>query len=52
MGANILAPRSVLSLTVPAGRCMNDIRLVLADGSAMERRQINTCALTHVNVTP
>ncbi|WP_426957855.1 hypothetical protein [Muricoccus radiodurans] len=52
MGANVLAPGGVLSLTVPPGQCLNDIRLVLADGSTMERRQINTCELTDVNVTP
>lgn len=52
MGANVLAPGGVLTLSVPAGQCLNDIRLVLADGTTLERRRLNTCELTDVNVTP
>lgn len=52
LGANVLAPGGVLSVSVPAGQCVNDIRLVLASGATMERRGLNTCQLTDVNVTP
>ena len=35
---------------LPAGQCVNDIRAVFADGRAVERRQVNTCALTEVTL--
>jgi len=31
---------------LPAGQCINDVRVVYANGQALERRRVNTCALT------
>lgn len=52
LGANVLSPGQSLMVSLPAGQCVNDIRVVFATGAAMERRGVNTCALTDFNVTP
>ncbi len=49
LGANILAPGASLMVTMPAGQCMNDIRVIWADGTNVERRQVNTCNITDMN---
>jgi archaellum component FlaF (FlaF/FlaG flagellin family) len=49
LGQNVLAPGNRVSIVLPAGQCMNDIRVVYANGQSSERRQVNTCNLTEVN---
>ena len=49
LGANILAPGASLNISLPAGQCMNDIRVIWADGANVERRQVNTCNITDMN---
>jgi len=49
LGVNILAPGASFNVTLPAGQCMNDIRVIWADGTNVERRQVNTCNLTDIN---
>lgn len=49
LAANILASGASFNVVLPAGQCMNDIRIIWADGTNVERRQLNTCNLTDVN---
>jgi hypothetical protein len=46
LGQNVLGSGQSYVVRLPAGQCMNDVRVVYANGQANERRQINTCALT------
>jgi hypothetical protein len=46
LGAQVLAPGQRLAIRLPAGQCLNDLRVVFMDGQAQERRQVNTCAVT------
>lgn len=49
LGRNVLAPGAGFNVVLPAGQCVNDIRVIWADGSNVERRQVNTCNLTDVS---
>ncbi len=49
LGVNVLPAGQSFMLVLPAGQCMNDIRVIWADGRNQERRQVNTCNLTDVN---
>ena len=46
LGRNVLPGRSQMIVRLPMGQCVNDIRVVYANGQALERRGVNTCALT------
>ena len=35
-------------IRLPAGQCVNDIRVVWANGQSRERRQVNTCNVTDI----
>jgi hypothetical protein len=48
LGTNTLAPGANFAVVLPAGQCVNDIRVVFANGQASERRGVNTCNLTDV----
>ena len=48
LGINTLAPGANFAVVLPAGQCVNDIRVVFANGQASERRGLNTCNLTEV----
>jgi hypothetical protein len=52
LGSNVLPAGQSLTIRLPTGQCVNDIRVVMAGGRAMERRQVNTCAITDFNVDP
>ena len=52
LGANVLPPGQSFMVSLPAGQCVNDIRVVTANGRSMEQRGVNTCQLTDFNVTP
>ncbi len=49
LGANVLPPGQTFIVRLPDGQCMNDIRIVVEGGRAIERMQINTCNLTDIN---
>ncbi|MBK1657452.1 hypothetical protein [Paracraurococcus ruber] len=48
LGQEVLAPGRFARITLPAGRCVNDIRVIFADGRALERRQVDTCVLAQM----
>ena len=50
LGANVLNSGQFLTINLPNGQCMNDIRVVYANGRSQEWRQQNTCAVTDFNV--
>lgn len=49
LGANVLPPGQTFIVRLPNGQCVNDLRIVLEGGRAVERMQINTCNLTDIN---
>lgn len=48
LGDRTLASGGAYVIRLPAGQCVNDIRVVYANGQANERRQVNTCNLTDI----
>lgn len=50
LGRNVLGPGQVLVVRLPAGQCLNDLRAVFMDGSAQERRRVDTCSLTDLQL--
>ncbi|WP_203074711.1 hypothetical protein [Falsiroseomonas ponticola] len=48
MGANVLMPGQTVVIRLPAGECVNDIKVVYATGQAQEWRQQDTCNLTDI----
>lgn len=49
LGQNVLPNGQSWPIRIPQGQeCTNDIRVVYANGSAEERRRVNTCNLTEV----
>ena len=49
LGENTLSPGRNTNIVLPAGQCVNDMRVVYANGQSDERRRVNTCELTDVN---
>ncbi|MDN3567175.1 Tat pathway signal protein [Paeniroseomonas aquatica] len=50
LGQGTLAPGAGLPVSLPAGKvCTVDIRVVYADGRALERRRVETCSLRELN---
>jgi hypothetical protein len=49
LGANVLPPGQSFIIRLPAGQCINDIRIVIEGGRNIDRMQINTCNLTDIN---
>lgn len=52
LGSNVLNSGQTLTIRLPMGQCVNDIRIVMAGGRSLERRQVNTCAITDYNIDP
>ena len=48
LGSGTIKPEATAAIRVPPGHCVNDIRVVFADGSAAEQRQVNTCTTKDV----
>ena len=46
LGDRTLASGATYVLRLPAGQCVNDIRVVYDNGQASERRRVNTCSIT------
>jgi hypothetical protein len=51
LGNNTLSSGQSLNITLPAGQCTNDIRVVYENGASQEKRSINTCGITDFNFT-
>ncbi len=50
LGANMLGPDAAFNIGLPAGKvCTVDIRVVFTDGSAVERRGVETCSVRDLN---
>jgi hypothetical protein len=43
-----IQPGAWLAVRLPSGDCVNDVRVVWADGRNEERRQVDTCRLTNL----
>ena len=50
LGQNVLAPGQSLTIRMPQAQCLNDIRIVFANGQAHERRRVDTCQITDYNM--
>ena len=50
LGQNVLPPGQSIVVRLPQAQCMNDIRVVFANGQANERRRVDTCQIVDVNV--
>lgn len=48
LGHDVLIPGRFARITLPPGQCMNDIRVVFADGRVVERRRVDTCTLSQM----
>ena len=46
--AQPMQPGAHLAVRLPAGDCLNDIRVVWADGRPEERRQVDTCRIVNL----
>jgi hypothetical protein len=44
LGSRTLGAGASHLVPLPAGQCVNDIRIILDGGEAKERRRVNTCA--------
>ena len=51
LGSNTLPSGGSLNVTLPAGQCLNDIRVVYENGTPQEQRGVNTCGITDFNFT-
>ncbi|WP_372621045.1 hypothetical protein [Falsiroseomonas sp.] len=52
LGQNVLHHGQSLIVRLPVGECVNDIKLVFANGRSLERRNVNTCGITDYNIDP
>ncbi|MGG5889252.1 hypothetical protein ACLF3G_19130 [Falsiroseomonas sp. HC035] len=50
LGTAVVPPGQRFVIGLPRGACVNDLRIVFADGRAEEHRQLDTCRLTDVTV--
>jgi hypothetical protein len=48
LGANTLPAGQHLEVRLPAGDCLNDIRIIWMDGRSEERRALDTCRLVNL----
>ena len=48
LGQHVLIPGRAARIGLPPGACLHDIRVVFADGRAVERRGVDTCATSQV----
>jgi len=52
LGADVLPSGRTLTIRLPNGQCMNDIKMVFANGRTLERMRVNTCNITDYNIDP
>lgn len=48
LGQDVLVPGRFARISLPAGQCVNDIRVVFAEGRTVERRRVDTCATSQL----
>ncbi|NKC30997.1 hypothetical protein [Falsiroseomonas selenitidurans] len=48
LGTEVLPPGRHLAVRLPAGDCVNDVRIVWMDGRSEERRRLDTCRLINL----
>ncbi|MGG5808929.1 hypothetical protein [Falsiroseomonas sp. CW058] len=48
LGAEVLPPGRHVAVRLPVGDCLNDVRVVWADGRREDRRQVDTCRLVNM----
>ena len=46
LGQDVLPAGRFALIRLPQGQCVNDVRVVFANGRAEERRRVDTCAIT------
>lgn len=46
LGERSLGSGATTMVRLPAGQCVNDVRIVYASGETTERRRVDTCKLT------
>lgn len=46
LGDRTLAPDASHTVTLPAGQCVNDVRVIHEGGRAEERRRVNLCSVS------
>jgi hypothetical protein len=46
LGQDVLPAGRFMTIHLPDGQCVNDVRVVFSGGQVMERRRVNTCALS------
>ena len=52
LGADVLPAGRTLTIRLPNGQCVNDIKVVFANGRTLERMRVNTCNITDYNIDP
>jgi hypothetical protein len=52
LGADVLPAGRTLIIRLPNGQCVNDIKVVFANGRPLERMRVNTCNITDYNIDP
>ena len=45
LGQDVLVSGRAARIGLPAGQCVNDVRVVFADGRTQDRRRVDTCAV-------
>jgi hypothetical protein len=52
LGADVLPAGRTKTIRLPNGQCVNDIKVVFANGRTRERMRVNTCNITDYNIDP
>lgn len=52
LGADVLPSGRTLTIRLPNGQCVNDIKVVFANRQILERMRVNTCNITDYNIDP
>lgn len=50
LGADVVAAGQTFPVRLPAGECVYDVRIVYANGQSQERRRVNLCEITNLNL--
>lgn len=50
LGANVLPAGQSLTIRLPMGQCVNDIKVVFTGGRPQEWMRVNTCNITDFNI--
>ena len=50
LGADVVTAGQTFPVRLPAGECVYDVRVVYANGQSQERRRVNLCEITNLNL--